>query len=188
MPCCKDIYQWCKDEFENGKKAVYIDETGMEYCIFHAPKGKKGVSLEEFNNRVFTRISDAIKAELLPKSQQAEAVKQRAVEYGTICNLYGIVFEGDISFSRYNKNNPLPEISFWRAQFNGNSDFSSVTFSGEADFSSAKFSEGVDFNSAKFSGKANFLGTEFIFSEGNQSVFTGAEFSGVQYFIAPNSK
>ena len=37
LPSCKDIYydKWCKDE-----KPVYTDEAGMEYCVFHAPKGK----------------------------------------------------------------------------------------------------------------------------------------------------
>lgn len=56
MPACKDKYnKWCKDE-----KTVYTDEAGMEYCVFHAPKGKKGVSLEAFNEMIFERIDNAI--------------------------------------------------------------------------------------------------------------------------------
>lgn len=39
MPCCyKDGKGWCKD-----LETVYTDAEGKEYCVLHAPQGKKGV-------------------------------------------------------------------------------------------------------------------------------------------------
>jgi hypothetical protein len=53
---CSSVYNWCKDY-----PTVYKDKDGKEYCIFHAPKGCKGASLEEFNKFVFKEIEKAEK-------------------------------------------------------------------------------------------------------------------------------
>jgi uncharacterized protein YjbI with pentapeptide repeats len=158
LPTCKDSHQWCKDEFENGKKPAYINEAGMEYCVFHAPKEKKGVSLEDFNKRIFDRINHSI------------SEKQ-------FCDLSRTIFEGDISFSSYDKSNPLPEISFSRAKFSGMVNFTDTEFSKKANFSRATFEE-ANFNNAKFSGKAYFNST--IFNGGAN--FTGTEFGAETRF------
>ncbi len=59
MPCCKSKgFKWCKD-----LKIVHTDEEGKEYCVFHAPKGKKGVAtVVEFNESIFQRIQEANEA------------------------------------------------------------------------------------------------------------------------------
>ena len=89
MGCCKaEKYKWCKE-----LDTVYTDEEGKEYCVFHAPKGHKGVSLEEFNNLVFQRIEEAKNS-------------------GQECNLSGTIFEGEIIFTHFDKENPLPDIDF----------------------------------------------------------------------------
>jgi len=57
MPCCKaEEYTWCKDL----PVVSYKEIEGNEYCVFHAPKGQKGISLEEFNELVFERINGFI--------------------------------------------------------------------------------------------------------------------------------
>ena len=60
MPCCKSKERpaWCGDE-----EVVYTDEDGKEYCLFHAPKEHKGMSVEEFNERVFQRIRETPEGE-----------------------------------------------------------------------------------------------------------------------------
>lgn len=137
MPSCKDRYQWCKDEFENGKKAVYIGETGMAYCVFHAPKGRKGVSLQDFNKRIFDRIN-------------------RTISGKQFCDLSGTVFEGGISFSSYNRDNPFLQISFLNVEFSGEAYFSDTVFSGAADFFKAIFGRDARFNRAQFNGDTSF--------------------------------
>lgn len=66
------------------------------YCLFHAPKEKKGISVEEFNRRLFEDL-------------KARGNFQCA----------GFVFPGDIAFSV--KDNPatLTNADFSHAQFHG---------------------------------------------------------------------
>ncbi len=58
MGCCKahieESKNWCK---RHG--IAFTDKQGKEYCVFHAPKDKKGISLEEFNKLVFAEIDNA---------------------------------------------------------------------------------------------------------------------------------
>lgn len=59
MPCCrtkKKQYQWCKPF----PVVEYKDQEGNEYCVFHAPHGKKGIYPEEFNKTIFDRISQSL--------------------------------------------------------------------------------------------------------------------------------
>ena len=165
MPACKDKYYWCKDE-----PSVCRDGDGMRYCVFHAPKGKKGVSLEDFNKKIFAKIGKA----------QMERNE---------CDLSWTIFEGDISFWHYDKTNPLPEINFFFATFNGEANFWEVIFSGEANFNNATFSgeawfsdttfgEEADFFGVTFSGEANFSDATFS----KKADFSLAKFNGGAYF------
>ncbi|MCG2710696.1 MAG: pentapeptide repeat-containing protein [Thermodesulfovibrionales bacterium] len=140
MPCCKseEYYKWCKDL----PVVDYKDGEGNEYCIFHAPQGKKGVSVEEFNKLVFEEIIKAKNA-------------------GKFCDLSGTVLEGDISFDEFNEDNPLPEILFYEAIFSGNAHFSRVVFSGNADFSETVFNGQVGFFGTTFSKAAFFQRAAF---------------------------
>jgi uncharacterized protein YjbI with pentapeptide repeats len=138
MPSCvkeKD-YRWCKGEY------LYRAENGEFYCIFHLPKGSPDKREPSFTEKVFTKIKDA-------KTK------------GEICNLSGTVFNDGISFSTFNKDNPLPEIDFKRAVFCGEVDFKEVVFEGIVTFEFARFEGDAYFNSAVFKKKADFSCTVF---------------------------
>ena len=150
MACCKaEEYHWC------GKEPVvdYKDEEGKEYCVFHAPKGKKGIPFKEFNELVYKRIEEA-------KKNNWE------------CDLSGTIFEWDIYFFPFGNNNPLPNISFDEAEFcnfaffsgtifKKNVRFFNTTFKGEVVFSGGIFEGDALFAYATFKGAANFHGTTF---------------------------
>ena len=138
MGCCKaEKYKWCKK-----LDTVYTDEVGKEYCVFHAPKGHKGVSLEEFNNLVFQRIEEAKNS-------------------GQECNLSGTIFEGEIIFTHFDKENPLPDIDFSFITFTEDANFSAVNFSGYADFRNTTFKSSAQFVIVTFDGKDSFINATF---------------------------
>ena len=168
MPCCKaeEYRGWCKDE----PTVKYRDESGNEFCVFHAPKGEKGITLKEFNEKVFKKIDEA-------KGNNEQ------------CDLRGTVFEGDVDFSKYDKANPLPDISFTNAQFSGDAGFDEAQFSGDARFYHAQFSEEAEFDRTKFSGGALFNEAQFsgyaLFHEAQfseEARFDEAHFSGDAVF------
>ena len=137
--CCQaDKYKWCADN----ATVSYVDGEGKHYCVFHAPKGKKDVSSEEFNEFVF------------------KGIKKAKEEDGT-CDLSGTIFDGDISFSDFSEGSPLPDIIFKTSIFHGVIDFDKVIFSGKADFSHAQFHQIVYFRDASFKKMAAFLRTQF---------------------------
>ena len=146
MPCCygdcfwdvtKRLMWWCKDE-----KVCYTDADGKDYCIFHAPQGKKQVTLKKFNGLIFERI------------KKAKEKKER-------CDLSGTILEGDIDFRHFNKDNHLPYIDFSSVQFSGNANFAEAVFSGNASFAEAVFSGNASFAEAVFSGEVFFDSAEF---------------------------
>lgn len=132
-------YEWCKDL----PVVDYKNEEGHEYCVFHAPQGKKEVSVEKFNELIFEEIN-------------------KAKRFGILCDLEGTIFEGDISFTQFDKNNPLPEISFFKTTFNGEVDFEGVTFNGVADLARAEFSGWADFSDATFNEITDFSDAIFV--------------------------
>ncbi len=174
MPCCKaKDYEWCKDL----GVVDYKDGEGNEYCVFHAPAGEKGVSLDEFNQMAFERINQ----------------KKRVDK---MCDLSGTVFEGPIDFTQLNEKKELPAIIFDGATFSEKADFMGAKFkeayfSGatfkeayfdgatfkEAYFLRAEFSEKADFGGATFSEEAHFSGATF-----KEAYFDWATFTGEVYF------
>jgi len=149
MPCCYESgpdsgRNWCQD-----LETVYTDAEGKDYCVFHAPQGKKGVSLEEFNKLIFARIREAH-------------------EQDKSCHFSGTIFEGNINFSQFDEDNPLPEINFSKARFSGNVTLVRSKFSGHANFCRAQFS-----------GKTNFRHTQFS----EYAAFEGAQFNGYADFV-----
>jgi len=155
MPCCyEDGKGWCKDF-----QTVYTDEQGKNYCVFHAPQGRKGISLEAFNDLVCRRIREAQKT-------------------GRGCNLSGTILDGDISFEHFNVENPLPAINFSGVTFSGVTDFKYATFGGDALFVNATFSGNTDFKYATFSGDAFFMNAAF----GGKVDFMIVTFSGDAFF------
>lgn len=170
MPCCKaENYLWCRD-----LPVVYKDIEGRVYCIFHAPykikTGEKEIPVEEFNNLVFERINEAKK-----KNEP--------------CNLSGTIFERDISFNQFNKDNPLPAIDFERVTFSGETDFINVAFSEDANFFGAEFIGEANFQDSEFKGRAFFFTAKFskgvIFTEAiffEEAVFQFSTFDRDVYF------
>jgi len=156
MPCCKakGLSNWCAAE-------PTFEYEGKEYCIFHAPaECPEKQDVEAFNKKVFERID-------------------KCKEDGKKCNLSGAIFPGDISFSAYNKDNPLPAISFNYATFSGNVFCNTAVFSGYSSFNFATFSGGSEFQYAKFKWYSSFISATFS----GHSNFFYATFGGDSYFI-----
>jgi uncharacterized protein YjbI with pentapeptide repeats len=151
---CNAGYDWCKEH------PVVHKDSGKEYCVFHAPKDKKGISTEEFNILVFAEINRCVAAE-------------------TKCDFSGTVFPGDIDFQKINEKKLLPAIDFFRAQFSGKAAFFEAQFSGESTFYRAQFSGEATFFEAQFSGEATFFGAQFS----GEAHFMGAQFSGKADFF-----
>jgi len=150
MSCCKaEKFKWC-----SGLDAI-TSYDGKEYCIFHAPKGREGISIdiEKFNELVFKRIEEAKKS-------------------GQKCDLSGTLFEGPISFSQYNKENPLPFIKFQDVTFISDADFRHVSFNEEANFDRVCFKESMSFWQVDFRGRVSFSEATF---------FKNASWSGTKF-------
>jgi uncharacterized protein YjbI with pentapeptide repeats len=145
---------WCKD-----LPVEYNDGQGNVFCLFHAPQGKKGISVDEFDNAVFLYIDEQ---------------KKRNER----CNLAGTIFDGPIDFSNYHEENPLPSITLNRAVFPFGVSFSGTTFSKEAGFVGVTFSSEADFGGSTFQGRASFLGAVFKGS----ADFSSAAFEGEAVF------
>ncbi len=90
MGCCKcEEHKW-----DDPQPVVYTDlEDDKEYCLFHAPAGHKGVSVDEFNGQVSERIQATIDLE---------------DDYAW-CNLSGTIFPDEICFA---PGHAFPRISF----------------------------------------------------------------------------
>lgn len=169
MPCFKCVEHRWPDPQPPLRK-------GLDYCLFHAPADKKGISVDEFNERVFARI-------------EAFKDKNKPDDMGELCNLSGTIFPDEIVFMLCGKGKPLPGVSFSKATFSGVADFQGTSFSDVANFQGATFSdvaefEGITFNGetvfqeASFGGGAYFQRAEFV---GGAS-FVGAEFHDVAEF------
>ncbi|HPQ44690.1 MAG TPA: pentapeptide repeat-containing protein [Syntrophales bacterium] len=176
MPCCyEDGNGWCKH-----LETVY-KHAGKEYCVFHAPQGKKGILLDAFNELVFARIREA-------------------QEKKKTCDLSGTIFEGNIAFNQFDKNNPLPSMECFKAYFNGFAVFQGTHFGGNVDFRETRFRQDANFMLAQFSMNATFIGARFrrftvfmqtLFCEGayfsraqfSATNFERARFNGHAYFV-----
>lgn len=146
-------YNWCSNE-----PVAYKDEQGNEYCVFHAPQGKKGCELSQFNSAVYKRINEDRDGD---------------------CNLSGTIFEGDIEFNlsrltgiqlsyavfcgktRFKNAVSLGQALFNNVHFKGDAHFQHCTFSKHANFYSAQFYEGAYFGWANFNGLTWFKETKF---------------------------
>lgn len=143
-------YLWCAEY-----QAVYTDDAGKEYCVFHAPQGKKGYELNQFNIMVFKVIRES---------------------YEGGCALSGTVFEGDIEFG--GQVNRLAYIRLDDAVFNGEVRFVDSVFRGDAQFTGAQFRRTAYFQRAIFNKYTNFFGARFY----DDAYFGWANFRGLTWF------
>lgn len=162
-----DLDPGCQFEEE----AKFIEREGKQYCQYHLPmKDKTGYPspkarwdkkrIEEFNGLIFKHIEEAKE-----KEQTAD--------------LTGVVFPGNIDFSQFSKDNPLPNILFIRNQFSSDASFHEVAFIGIADFNTASFNGETNFSEAVFSALTIFSEAAF----GGSVCFSKAAFSGNVFFF-----
>ena len=176
MACCKAGHEhldnWCKDE-----PIVHTGSAGKEYCVFHAPVGKKKCSKTKFDNQLAERITQHLEAE-------------------TECDLSGTIFEWNIKIEDLPSHNSptikLPAMNLSYTHFKGNADFF-FTFFGDANFIKAHFWKEVFFGHAHFKKSAIFTEAEFEnkvnfsrtkFKEGAD--FSNAVFSSDVFFYHAN--
>jgi len=136
-----------------------------EYCIFHAPKDKKGISVEEFNKLIFEKIKKkdfSFEGYVFPGD-----IDFQKVEFSKMANFYKVRFLGEVSFAN--------------AQFSGAASFYETQFSGYANFTDALFSRYARFANAQFSGEAHFCRTLF---KGEQADFGLITLSGKLVFAS----
>lgn len=158
MACCKGENRgWCKDH----PVVNYKDESGNEYCIFHAPSDQKGISVFEFNSCVYDEI------------KQAKAKNSS-------CNLSGTIFPGDIAFRADQVTVPFlfPPVRFDYAVFHGSVNFNDAVFDGYASFAGTAFNRDVNFFRSKFIDYSNFFGATFT----ENVYFSWASFKGLTWF------
>lgn len=136
-------------QFGKNEKLFVLDEK--RYCRFHLPmKGKEDRPSEKAG-----WDEKKIKA----FAQQIFKHMEKGKKENPGADLTGVVFPGDVRFSNFRKNNPLPTICFYGATFSGNADFSKAAFSGSAFFSKSAFSGYANFSEAAFSDVAYFSGS-----------------------------
>jgi len=195
MPCCKaKIYGWCQDL----PVVEYKDKEGNEYCLFHAPKNTKGISLEEFNELVFKKIENEIDCDLSEtifegdidfKDKTLPAINFSQAYFSGEAFFMGTHFKGDAFFigtvfgqnAHFSKAKFEGAADFALAQFESRTRFWDARFGGRADFGVSNFSKGADFSYAHFGGEANFRGTAF--GVGGNTVFYRATFSRGADFV-----
>ncbi|MDQ7834664.1 MAG: pentapeptide repeat-containing protein [Humidesulfovibrio sp.] len=172
MPCCK-----CEEhEWPDPQPVIYTDEADRkEYCLFHAPADKKGISVDEFNERVFARIA-AVKA------------RNEAEGRNELCDLSGAIIP-DFTTGWFDKPLSLPPLKFDGAIFCGvayiepetrfdHVSFLSTTFNDVACFESTEFIGRATFDNATFSKETVFYGAKFHY----RATFDGVSFRGKLYF------
>ena len=178
MACCYRYKIFIRDE-ERG--CQFVSETDFitlgddtTWCRFHLPMrdaagndspkaGWDGSKIKQFNQAVFDIIDAAIDA---------------GDEADHAADLSGVVFPGDVKFSRYDKERPFPRVGFRGVVFSETANFREAAFSEYADFREAAFSGPADFSEAAFSRIAYF--SEAAFSR--KAYFSEAAFSGDAYF------
>ena len=127
------------------KPVVFDVDSGMRFCVFHAPATLKRKALgseellsdDEFNHLVFERIEETVCHEC-----------QTGV--GTWCELSGTIFPSHMDFRLYQTGTPLPTINFWDADFTKGADFTGVEFSSHVQMGKAKFRGPTDLRGTIF--------------------------------------
>ena len=139
MSCCRGHASkyWCERHPD-----VYKDESGNNYCVFHAPSVHKDLPAKLFNDLFFEEIN-------------------RAIENKEPSNLSLAIIPSDIDFGGYNEEKPLPEMDLKEAVFEGAVDFSNVTFGGKIDLTRTEFMKEVSFLNADFRDEALFFDSVF---------------------------
>jgi len=148
MSCCVAYKygNWCAEV------EILVKHKGKEYCLFHAPMECQEKQQKWDYDKVFDHIDQSKK-------------------HDTKCFLDGAVFPR-IKFSKYDGNNPLPEISFANVTFSDDANFDHVTFSDNGNFDHVTFCASAFFSETTFNIWGLFRHTNFR----GPALFTGASF------------
>jgi hypothetical protein len=102
-----------------------VESDGARWCRFHLPldaPGAEGVRKGDWAEEAVAAFNDDVFAHI-------DAAKSA----GEVADLTGVVFPGNISFDRYRgEEKALPAVTFVKAQFGGDADFSEAHFGGVA--------------------------------------------------------
>ncbi len=162
----------------------------MKYCIFHAPKGNKGVSFEEFNNKIYQEKIDKDDFNfvgyifpgkiIFPNKRELVGSDFEKAQFWGSADFRNARFSGDANFS---ETQFMGNTYFIETKFSGIVIFATTLFSGKIYFREVEFLDYTDFSSAQFSRKVNFEASQFALD----SFFTdtqfieGAQFGNVQF-------
>ncbi len=134
---CNANQNWC------GEHEIVYSEDDNHYCVFHAPKDKKGISNEDFNKLVF---------QLIDKNRKKKDVLL----------LKGTIFPDAISFEQYNYDNQISiDINFSEAHFHNEVSFHGTHFTGGAYFDHATFHANAHLDNVNFNAMTTFTGAQF---------------------------
>ena len=184
-------------EYNGCNKTIDLSHDD-KLCHFHAPIDKKGISGEEFNERIFNQIYEndfIFEGYIFPAGIKFDNIEfNKGVYFGNTIFLGAfkdtdqveycatfrkVKFKSNVYFTGAKFSGGV--ISFLGAEFFGkNIYFLKTEFSGgSAYFTDAKFNKGnVNFIGAKFiKGKVYFNGAEFA---GGNVIFIGTEFTGAE--------
>lgn len=148
MGCCKCnglFTQWADPQ-----PAVYSDEEGNEYCVFHAPSehkyaelGGKILTEREFDRKVRERIRKSVRS----GDDQ--------------CDFRGTIFPYGLSFGGFKKEKLRPKLRFEDCEFLGTCVVNEMHFQNGAVFSSAKFRQDMLIWRSEIDGELDFSGATF---------------------------
>jgi len=157
-------------------------------CVYHCPPQSKGISVEEFNGRIFEKIK------IVTEHNEHEPKYHIQWDY----DFKGFIFPGFISFAAQKFKG---HVEFIGAEFHGGVTFASAKFKGITDFDRTKFNNLVDFFEGHFQEDVNFAGAQFsdvaqfskvTFSEKcdfSRAVFSGdVEFRNADFLKGANFK
>ncbi|MCD6160980.1 MAG: pentapeptide repeat-containing protein [candidate division Zixibacteria bacterium] len=148
-----------------------------EYCVFHAPKDKKGITGEEFNKLIFKKLD-------------RKDYNFRGYVFPIASNFGNRRFEESADFACCEFNG---DVNFAYAIFEDSVDFTNLAFKGKALFTSSKFHDIVSFSNVKFEDLADFENSVFknyaYFQKckfKNKAIFDKAIFENIATFEEAN--
>ena len=161
------------------------------YCLFHAPKEFKGISVKRFNELIFEKIEkEDFNFEGYVFPGDIHFKKDAQFRGKSIFN--SALFLGDTNFTEvlfqksafFRKALFAGDVHFRKSTFSGITDFFLTHFSGEADFISVQFLGGTSFISSQFEGGSDFFSAKFTRDVDFYSTqfFNNVNFKGVKFW------
>lgn len=156
------------------------------YCVFHAPKEFKGISVSQFNELIFEKIEKEdfnFEGFVFP----GDIHFKKDTQFREKSTFNSALFLGETNFTEVRF---LKGVSFRRALFTAAVNFRKSAFLGITDFFSTHFSSNADFIAVQFRGGTSFISSQF---EGESDFFSAkfardVDFYSTQFFNNVNFK